>query len=291
MDCRRGFPSTSALCCPTSGAGPLCLARGFLEVHQGSQGTHGAHAGVIDGNHGAVGDHRGVVHGLDAGAIRLGGDVAVLEIDLHPLVGGLRQLLLQNLPAQEFPVLHADGGNFPETLILQQVAQSDGLQMALDVRDSLIGVLKPDAIARSDGNVANGRETPAGGPDGVPFRVFSRQLQIYQAAGAGVVVVGRSQCLDDAGLDPLPTPALVPDTQGGDDATHSGLAGVPATRVHRRIHWAVPVGLTLQVEHSSRFGRDDTFVTLHPPEGAILPEARDGAINQTRVNRRQVVIR
>ena len=46
-----------------------------------------------------------MIHGLDAVTIGLGGDVAVFEINLHPLVGGLLQLLLQYLPAQELPVV------------------------------------------------------------------------------------------------------------------------------------------------------------------------------------------
>ena len=52
-----------------------------------------------------------MIHGLDAVTIGLSGDVAVLEIHLHPLVGGFLQLLLQDLPAQELAVVRADGGN------------------------------------------------------------------------------------------------------------------------------------------------------------------------------------
>ena len=107
----RRRPSTSELCCPTSGAGPLGAPGVSVKSTRGANVRRGTDARIIDRGHGPVGEHRGMIHGLDAVAIGLRGDFAVLEIHLHPLVGGFLQLLLQYLPAQQLAVLRADGGN------------------------------------------------------------------------------------------------------------------------------------------------------------------------------------
>src|SRR5262245_55164712 len=145
-----------------------------------------------------------MIHGLDAGTIGLSGDVAVLKIYLHPLVGGLLQLLLQYLPAQELAVVRADGGNLLEPLILEQVPKTNGLEMALDVWDPLIGVLEPCAVLRPHGNVADGGEAAAAGSPGKSLWIQTPELHIHQSTVIDIVVVGRSQALDDASLDPLP---------------------------------------------------------------------------------------
>ena len=232
-----------------------------------------------------------MVHGLDAVAIRLGGDVAVLDVDLHPLVGGLLRLLLQYLPAQYLPVLGADGRNSLEAFVLEQVSKSDCLEMSLDMRDPLIGVLEPDAVLGSHRNVAYGGEAAPGGSSGEPLRVSASELQVHQTAVSDVVVVRRSQRLDDARLNPLPSPALVAHSECPDDAAHRSLAGVPASGVDRRIDRAFPVGLSLHVEHPACLGRDKSLVPFYPAKRALLPEARDGAVDQTRVEFREVVIR
>ena len=267
------------------------LSRGVLEIHERGQGAQRAHARIMDRDHGTVGEHRRMIHGLDAGTIGLSGDVAVLEIHLHPLVGGFLQLLLQYLPAQELAVVHADGGNILEPLILEQVPKANGLEMALDVWDPLIGVLEPCAVLGPHGNVADGGEASAAGSPGKPLRVQAPELHIHQSTVTDIVVVGRGQVLDDAGLDPLPTPAEVPHAEGANDPAHRSLAGVPAARVHRRVHGAIPGGLSLQVEHPAGLGRNDTLVPFDPAERALLPKARDGAVDQPRVQLRQGVIR
>src|SRR5262245_63112349 len=232
-----------------------------------------------------------MIHGLDAGTIGLSGDVAVLKIYLHPLVGGLLQLLLQYLPAQDLAVVHADGGNLLEPLILEQVPKANGLEMALDVWDPLIGVLEPCAVLGPHGNIADRREASAAGSPGKPLRVHTPELHIHQSAVTDIVVVGRGQGLDDAGLDPLPMPAEVAHAEGANDPAYRSLAGVPAAGIHRRVHWAIPGGLSLQVEHPACLGRDDALVPFDPAERALLPKARDGAVDQPRVQLRQGVIR
>src|SRR6266571_4342809 len=147
------------------------LARGVLEIHERGHGAQRAHARIIDRDHGTVGEHRRMIHGLDAVTIGLSGDVTVLKIYLHPLVGGFLQLLLQYLPAQELSVVHADGGNTLEPLILEQVPKANGLEMALDVGDPLIGVLEPYAVPGPHGNVADGGEASAAGSPRKPLRV------------------------------------------------------------------------------------------------------------------------
>src|SRR6266849_280721 len=268
------------------------LSRGVLEIHERGHGAQRAHARIIDRYHGTVGEHRRMIHGLDAGTIGLSGDVAVLEIHLHPLVGGFLQLLLQYLPAQELAVVHAEGGHMLEPLILEQVPKANGLEMALDVWDPLIGVLKPGAVLGPHGNVSDGGEaSDAAGSPGKPLRVHAPELPMHQSTVTDIVVVGRGQVLDDAGLDPLPTPAEVPHAEGANDPAHRSLAGVPAARVHRRVHGAIPGGLSLQVEHPAGLGRNDTLVPFYPAERALLPKARDGAVDQPRVKLRQGVIR
>src|SRR5262249_6334438 len=210
------------------------LARGVLEIHQRGQGAQRAHTRIMDRDHGPVGEHRRMLHGLDAVPIGLSGDVAVLEIQLHPLVGGFLQLLLQDLPAQELAGVHAEGGNILEPFILQQVPKANGLEMALDVWDPLIGVLEPCAVPGPHGNISDGGEASAAGPPGKPLRVHTPELHIHQSTVTDIVVVGRGQALDDAGLDPLPTPAEIPHAEGAHDPAHRRLAGVPAARVHRR---------------------------------------------------------
>jgi hypothetical protein len=226
----------------------------------------------MDRDHGPVGEHRRMIHGLDAGTIGLSGDVAVLEIHLHPLVGGFLQLLLQYLPAQDFSVLHADGRNILEPLIIEQVPKANGLEMALDVWDPLIGVLEPCAVLGPHGNVADGGETSAAGSPGKPLWVHAPELHIHQSTVTDIVVVGRGQVLDDAGLNPLPTPAEVPHAEGANDPAHRSLAGVPAARVHRRVHWAISGGLSLQVEHPAGLGRDDTSYPLTRRSGPCCPK-------------------
>src|SRR5205085_8043094 len=88
---------------------------------------------------------------------RLRGDLAVLEINLHPLVGGLFQLRLQYFPAQQLAVLRLDGRNTRESLIFEKVLEADRLEMTLNVRHALIGVLEPYAIFGPHGNVSNAR--------------------------------------------------------------------------------------------------------------------------------------
>ena len=65
---------------------------------------------------------------------------------------------------------------------------------------------------------------------------------------------------------------------------------MPAAGVHRRVHRAFPVGLSLQVEHPARLGRNNTLVSLDPPERPLLPKPGDGAVDQPGVKFRQGVI-
>src|SRR5215831_18043575 len=81
----------------------------------------------------------------------------------------------------------------------------------------LIGVLEPGAVLGAHGNVADGGEAAAAGSAGKPLRVLAPELHIHQSTVTDVVVVGRGQGLDDAGLDPLPTPAEVPHPEGTHD--------------------------------------------------------------------------
>ena len=228
-----------------------------------------------------------MIHGMDAVAIGLGGDIAVLDVDLHPLVGGLLGLFLQYFTAQYLAVLRADRGNPFESLIIEQMSKADGAEMSPDMRDPLVGVLKPCTVLCPHRNVAYGRESPAAGPAWKSLRVSASELQVHQPAVSDVVVVRRSEGLDDAGLDPLSATALVPNAQRADDPAHRGLAGVPASGLHSGIHRAFPVGLPLHIEHPARFGRDDSFVTFHPAERPILTKARDRAIDQPGVELRQ----
>ena len=231
-----------------------------------------------------------MIHGLDAAAIWLGGDVAVLEVNLHPLVGGLFQLLVQDFPAQEFAVLDAEGGNFLESLVLEQVTEADDLEMALDVGNPLVGVLEPNAVPGADGDVADGGEAATGRATREPLRVTAPELHIHQSAVADVVVVRRGEGLNDAGLHPLAATTQVPHAEGGEDAARRGLARVPAAGGHRRIHRAVAVRLPFHIEHPAGFGGNDTLVALYPAERAFLPKARDGAIDQPGMMLRQRVV-
>src|SRR5262249_36012228 len=130
------------------------LSWSVLEIHERGHGAQRAHARVMDRYHSTVREHRSMIHGLDAGTIGLSGDVAVLKIHLHPLVGGFLQLLLQYLPAQELSVVDADGGNILEPLILEQVPKANGLEMALDVWGPPIGLLGPGAVLGPHGHLA-----------------------------------------------------------------------------------------------------------------------------------------
>src|SRR4051812_38261140 len=182
-----------------------------------------------------------MIHRLDVVAIGLGGNLAVLEIDLHPLVGGLFQLLLQYLPAQQLAVFRSDAWNARESLIFEEVREADRLEMALDVRDSLVRVLQPCAILGPHRYVSNARLAPAFGLPCELFRVTALHLHVHEPPITDIVVVWRSEALDDAGLDPLPAPAGFAHAKGGDDAAERRLARVPASGRHRRIHGAVTV--------------------------------------------------
>ena len=140
------------------------------------------------------------------------------------------------------------------------------------------------------GNVSDGREAPAAGSRRKPLRVPAPELHVHQPAVADVVVVGRGQSLDDAGLHPLPASALIPHAEGAQDAANRGLAGVPAAGVHRRVDGAVAVGLSLQVEHAAGLGGNDTLVAFHPTERSILSKAGDGAVDQSWSDLRQGVV-
>ena len=225
--------------------GSARLSRRVLEIHEWSQGAHRAHARIMDRDHRTVGEHRRMIHGLEAVTIGLSGDIAVLEINLHPLVGGFLQLFLQYLPTQALSVVQAEGGNTLELLILKQVSKANGFEMALDVWNPLIGVLEPCAVLGPHGNISDGGEASAAGSCGKALRVHALELHIHQSTVTDIVVVGRGQVLDDAGLDPLSTPAEVPHAEGANDPAHRSLAGVPAAGIHRRIHGAIPVGLSL----------------------------------------------
>jgi hypothetical protein len=230
-----------------------------------------------------------MLHGLDVVAIRLRGNLAVLEINLHPLVGGLLQLRLQDFPAQQLAIFRLDGGNTRESLVFEQMLEADRLEMTLDVRDALIGMLQPHAVFGPHGNVANARLAAAAGRAS-ELRVLAAHLDVHQPAIADIVVVGRGEALDDAGLDPLPTPAGFPHAKGGDDAAQRRLARVPAAGRHRRKHRAITVGLSLHIEHATGLGRDDALVAFHPSERPFLSEARDGAVDEPREALRQRVV-
>src|SRR5262249_26147622 len=176
-------------------------------------------------------------------------------------------------------VVRADGGNLLEPLILEQVPKANGLKMALDVWDPLIGVLEPCTVLGPYGNVADGGEASAAGSAGKALRGQAPELHIHQSTGTDIVVVGRGQGLDDAGLDPLPTPTEVPHAQGAHNPAQRRLAGVPAARVHRRVHGALPVRLSLQVEHPAGLGRNDPLVPFDPAERSLLPKTCDGAVD------------
>ena len=104
------------------------------------------------------------------------------------------------------------------------------------------------------------------------LRVPALHLDVHQSAITDIVVVGRGQALDNAGLDPLPAPAEVPHAKGGDDAAQRRLAGVPAPGRHRRKYRAITVGLPLQIEHAACLGRNDALVTFDPGERPFCPK-------------------
>ena len=110
------------------GRGSARRARRVRQFRQRRQRAQGTDARIVDRGHGPVREHGGMLHGLDAVAIGLRGNLAVLEINLHPLVGGLLQLLLQYLPAQQLAVFRADGRNTRESLILEQVFEAIALR-------------------------------------------------------------------------------------------------------------------------------------------------------------------
>ena len=170
--------------------------------------------------------------------------------------------------------------------------KANGVEMSPDVRDPLIGVLEPRAVLGPHRNISYGGEAPvAAGPSGKPLRVPAPELQIHQSAVTDIVIVRRGQGLDDARLDPLPTPTQVPHAEGTNDATYRCLASVPTAGVHSRIHRTFTVRLSLQIQHPARLGRNDTLVPFYTAERALLPKARDRAIDQPRVELREVVIR
>ena len=270
---------------------PAGFARCFLEVDQRRQGAHGAHARIVYSDHGAVGDDRGVIHGLDAGAIGLGGDVAVLQIDLHPLVGSFFQLLLQYLPAQEFLVLEIQRGNPGEALVLQQRPEANGPEVPLDVRHPLIGVLQPCAVAGSHRNVANGGEALGPGASrGNRSGSRRRSCMFTSPPSPTLLSWGEARVCTMLVCTHCPRPAQVTHAERAQDAAHCGLAGVPATGVNRRIDRAVAVGLALQVEHAAGLGGNDALVPFHPTERSFLPKASDGAVDQPRMELRQIVV-
>ena len=123
------------------------------------------------------------------------------------------------------------------------------------------------------------------------IRVPALHLDVHQPAITDIVVVRRGQGLDDAGLDPLPTPAGFAHAKGGDDAAQRRLARVPAAGRHRRKYRAITVGLPLQIEHAACLGRNDPLVSFDPRERTLLSKTRNGAVDEPRVALRQRVVR
>ena len=157
-----------------------------------------------------------MVHGLDAVAVRLGSDVSVLDVDVHPFVGGLLGICFFSISRRSISRFSGlTAGNFLEPLILQQALKANGPEMTPGCGGS--SDLRAGATRRpwSAQGTYPMEERPR--PPGLPGKrsgSLRRSCKIHEAAVADIVVVRRSQSLDDAGLDPLPAPAQVAHSEG-----------------------------------------------------------------------------
>ena len=107
------------------------LAGVVREVCQHANHLHGAHARVVDLDYVAIVHELRMVHRLDGVQERLAGDVAVFDVNLHPLVHGLFLHALENELPQGLLILRREGGRVLEPVVLQHPAEADGAQVCV----------------------------------------------------------------------------------------------------------------------------------------------------------------
>ncbi|GIT42975.1 MAG: hypothetical protein Ct9H300mP11_09110 [Chloroflexota bacterium] len=184
---------------------------GFLQTQPEGQRTEGAYPRVIYRYSVPFFQHCGVIHSLYAITIWLSSDIAVLEINFHPLVGGLFQLLFQHPPG-------AIALGFSQRLRGRGTALNRSSSSRCP-KPRLWGVLECGglfgcrAVPKAPSLVLTGIypivENPSGstGSPRKPFWVPAPELHVHQASVADIKVVGGGQTLNYTSLNPLPTSA------------------------------------------------------------------------------------
>ena len=151
---------------------PEHLSRVFAEVRRGtahlagrlrhvrheSHHLHRPNARVVDVLNVPVVEELIVLHALNRVQVRLGGDVAVLHVDLHPLVEGLLLHPLQYELSQFLAAVLRKAEHVLVTLVFQDPSQADGAQMRRQEPWPLavVGVLEPPSVLGANGDVLEG---------------------------------------------------------------------------------------------------------------------------------------
>ena len=186
-------------------------------------------------------------------------------------------------------VVHADGGNILEPLILEQVPKANGLEMALDVWDPLIGVLEPCAVLGPHGNVSDGGEASAAGSPGKRCGSMRRSCIFTSPPSPTLLSWGEARFWTMLVWTHCPRPQrsrtrrapMIPRTA----AWLACQLPVYTAEYTGPSRVGCPCKLSIRPALAARHPR-----TLYPAERP-LPKARDGAVDQPRVQLRQGVIR
>ena len=203
----------------------------------------------------AVEDEVGVVEGLLGALEGGGGDAAVLDEGVHPLVGRAFEHAL------EHPVTEALAGLLGPrrgaALVVgvgEDVGEVDGGEVVVEEVGHEVAELEPAAVLRLEGVVVEGGHG-GHGEAGEDLGIALTELGAVEAAE----VVG-GEALEEAGLDELAPASPLAGHEGGEDAVEGGLGGGVGAGLDGGVGGTLAVGESAESEHAAHAGGHDGLV-------------------------------
>ena len=164
---------------------PTDLSGVVGKVRQQADYLHRTYPWVVYLHHVPVMDELLVLHRLHSVQERLRSNVAILHVDVHPLIKGLLLHALQYELSQDLLVFRRQAGCVLETLVLQDPSQADDPEVGVQQpgTELYVGMLEPAAILGPDRDVSQVGQRP-----GVrqrrrePLRVLASEESVDLAA-------------------------------------------------------------------------------------------------------------
>ena len=257
------------------GAGLAGGAGGGGEAGERADLAHGPEGGVLALDDVAVEDEVGVVEGLLRALEGGGGDAAVLDEGVHPLVGGVFEHALEHAVAEALAgVLRPERGAALVVGVGEDVGKVDGGEVVIEEVGHEVAELEPAPVLRLEGVVVEG------GHDGHDEPREDLGEAVAELGAVEPAEVVGEEALQEAGLDELAAAALLAGHEGGEDAVEGGLGGGVGAGLDGGVGGALAVGEAAEGEHASEAGGDDGLVAGVAGVGTLAPEAGDGAVDE-----------